>query len=393
MMKYCLCILILSVSFLNSCKNQEKVSEDQGVKIMAYISPPRSNFDPEKLPLDKLTHIIYSFTQVIGNEMKFKNDSSAIKLRMLVKQKKKYPHLKVMVACGGWGGSGGFSEMARSAENRKKFVESTIRFLNEFDLDGLDIDWEYPGLPGIGNPFIPEDKGNFTSLMRELREAMDATGKDYVLTFAAAGWERYFDHIDLDKVMAYVTYINIMSYDLAGGDDPYTSHHTNLGWVKMDDIKDYPAAAKILEEGDSTKPFSAEKIISFCIDKGVKPLQIVIGAAFYGKGWIGVAPPNNGLYQLARGAWKGQGRYSSIRENFEDKNGYKRFWDPVARAPFLFNAVDSIFITYEDTVSIRLKTEYAIKNGLAGIMFWQLGGDTGKDGLVDAIYTEKMKLK
>jgi chitinase len=312
---------------------------------------------------------------------------------MLVKQKKKYPHLKVMIACGGWGGSGGFSEMARSAGNRKKFVESTIRFISEFGLDGLDIDWEYPGLEGIGNPFIPEDKENFTSLMRELREAMDAIGKDQVLTFAAAGWEHYFDHIELDKVMPYVTYMNIMSYDLAGGNDPYTSHHTNLGWVRMDDIKDYPAANKIREEGDSTKPFSAEKIISFCMEKGVKPSQIVIGAAFYGKGWMGVSPQNNGLYQLARGPWKGQGRYSSIRENYEDKNGFIRFWDPVAKAPFLFNANDSIFITYEDTVSVRLKTEYAAKKGFAGIMFWQLGGDTDKDGLVNAIYAEKLRLK
>ena len=184
-----------------------------------------------------------------------------------------------------------------------------------------------------------------------------------------------------------------MSYDLAGGGDPFTSHHTNLGWVKMEDIEGTPAASKIREEGDYTKPFSAEKIISFCIEKGVKSAQIVIGAAFYGKGWMGVPPENNGLYQLNSGQWKGPGRYSSIREQFEDKNGYFRHWDTVAKAPFLYNPEDSIFISYEDTVSIRLKTEYAINEGLGGIMFWQLGGDTDKDGLVDAIYAEKISHK
>jgi len=70
---------------------------------------------------------------------------------------------------------------------------------------------------GIGNPFIPDDKENFSSLMRELRESLDKTGKGKVLTFAVAGWEEFFNHVELDKVMPYATYMNVMSYDLAGG--------------------------------------------------------------------------------------------------------------------------------------------------------------------------------
>jgi chitinase len=393
MKKTILLISVLSAISFYSCTMKDKSSMDKGIKVMAYYYPRWENFHPETLPLDKLTHIIFSFAKVIGNEMKFENDSTAIMLIKLVDQKKKHPHLKVMIACGGWGGSGGFSEMARSVENRKKFVESVVRFIKEYKLDGLDIDWEYPGMTGIGNPYIPEDKENFTSLMRELKEAMNEIGKDQDLTFAAAGWERFFDHVELDKVMPYVTFMNIMSYDLAGGEDPYTAHHTNLGWVKMKDIEGTPAVTKILEEGDSTKPWSAEKIISFCMGKGVKPGQIVIGAAFYGKGWKGVPPENNGLYQLNRGQWTGSGRYSSIREKYEDKNGFVRHWDSIAKAPFLYNARDSVFVSYEDTVSIRLKTEFAINTGLGGIMFWQLGSDANKDGLVDAIYAEKMRLK
>jgi chitinase len=393
MKKFGLVISILFIISFYSCTMKDKTTSDKGVKIMAYYYPRWENFNPETLPLGKLTHIIFSFTEVIGNEMKFRHDSSGLMLKMLVDQKKKHPQLKVMVACGGWGGSGGFSEMDRSAETRGKFVESTVRFIRDYKLDGLDIDWEYPGMTGIGNPYVPEDKENFTSLMHELREAMDKIGKEQVLTFAAAGWERFFDHVELDKVMPNVTYMNIMSYDMASGDDPYTAHHTNLGWVKMEDIKGTPAATKIREEGDSTKPWSAEKIISFCMEKGVKPSQIVIGGGFFGKGWKGVPPENNGLYQLNRGPWRGSGRYSSIREKYEDKNGFVRHWDAIAKAPYLYNSKDSIFISYEDTVSIRLKTKYAVSAGLAGIMFWQLAGDTEKDGLVDAIYAEKMRHK
>ncbi|MFC4872146.1 glycoside hydrolase family 18 protein [Negadavirga shengliensis] len=392
MKKYAPLISALLVVSIHACTTRASLPEDKELNVMAYYYAGWKQHDVEKLQLDKLTHIIYSFTEVIDNEMKFKNDSSALVLKNLLEQRERHPHLKVMIACGGWGGSGGFSDMARSEENRRKFVESAVRFLEEYQLDGLDIDWEYPGMKGIGNPFIPEDKENFTALMRELREGMDKLNDNLILTFAVAGWERFFDHVELDKVMPYADYMNIMSYDLAGGGDSYTSHHTNLGWVKMEDIEGTPAADKIRERGDLTKPFSAEKIIAYCMDKGIKAEQIVIGAAFYGKGWIGVPPDNNGLYQLNKGQWTGMGSYANLRQNFEDKGGFVRYWDPVAKAPYLYNPSDSIFISYEDTVSIRLKTDFALKNGLGGIMFWQLRGDTDKKGLLDAIYAEKMRV-
>ncbi|MBR9998232.1 MAG: chitinase, partial [Cyclobacteriaceae bacterium] len=131
---------------------------------MAYYVAPRDNYHPEELPLDQLTHIIFSITEVIDNEMKFKHEESSSKLSLLADQKRNHPHLKVMIACGGWGGSSGFSDMAASPGNRKKFVDSSIKFMEQYDLDGLDIDWEYPGLRGAGNPYIPEDKENFTAL-------------------------------------------------------------------------------------------------------------------------------------------------------------------------------------------------------------------------------------
>jgi chitinase len=384
-------LVMLSVLILSF--HSDRIKNDKGVNVMAYYYTRWANFKPDALPYDKLTHIIFSFTEVIDNEMKFPDDSLGLILKKLVKQKKRHQHLKIMVACGGWAGSGGFSEMARTPENRNKFVGSVVKFIRKNKLDGLDIDWEYPGMTGIGNPYLPEDKENFTALMCQLREGLNEIGEQQVLTFAAAGWEGFFDHVELDKLMHCANYINVMSYDFAGGSDPYTSHHTNLGWIKMEDIENTPAALKMIEEGDSTKPFSTEKIISYLINKGVNPAQIVIGSNFSGRAWQGVPPENNGLYQLNRGRWRGFGSYARIRENIEDKNGFVRYWDPVAKAPYLYNAKDSVFITYDDTMSVRLKTKYAAETGLGGIMFWQLGADAPENGLVDAIYAEKMKHK
>jgi chitinase len=360
---------------------------------MAYYYTRWNNFHPETLPLNKLTHIIFSFTEVIDGEMKFPEDTLGLMLKKLVKEKKKYPSLKVMVACGGWAGSKGFSEMARTDEGRKKFVASVLKFIKEYKIDGLDIDWEYPGLPGDNNPYLPEDKENFTKLMCELKTGMNTICDYLVLTWASSGWEMAFNFIELDKVMQCVNYVNVMSYDLAGGGDPYTSHHTNLGLVTMDDIKDTPAAVKMVEEGDSTKPFSTEKIVKFLLDKGVNPAQIVIGSNFSGRAWQGVPPENNGLYQLNRGRARLRASYSSIRESMEDANGFARYWDPIAKAPYLYNAKDSLFITYDDTMSVRLKTKFVAEKNLGGIMFWQLGADAPQDGLVDAIYAEKMRNK
>ena len=306
-----LIIIIPGLSF--EVKSQ---GDPNSIYVMGYYMAPRDNYNPEDLPLEKLTHIIYSFTVVIDNEMKFENPAQEGRLSLLVEQKRNHPELKVMIACGGWGGSGGFSEMAATKENRKKFVDSAVRFLLEYDLDGLDVDWEYPGMYAAGNPYMPEDKENFTSLMKELRETMDASGRKFTLTFASAGWENYYRYIELDKVMQYADYMNVMTYDAVGGGTPYTAHHTNLGWVKPEDVKDTPAYSIVEERGYVFVPRSAEKIIQFCIDKGVAPKQIIIGGAFYGKGWKGVSPDNNGLYQAHQGAWR-PGSYAKIKEEYE----------------------------------------------------------------------------
>ena len=380
--KHTFCFILLFISFSGYGNSNSNKSDK--IHVMGYYMAPRDNYQPQNLPLDKLTHIIFSFTEVIENEMKFGNFGSGEKLALLVEQKKNHPHLKVMIACGGWSGSGGFSDMAATSENRKIFVKSVISFIDEYNLDGLDMDWEYPGMYGAGNPYRPEDRENFTYLMKELRQAMDATGKKLILTFASAGWKKYYDYVDLDEVMKYADYMNVMTYDNVGGGTPYTAHHTNLGWVKPEHVKNTPAGSIIEERDYKLDPRSAEKIISFCIDKGVDPKQIVIGGAFYGKGWKGVSMDNNGLYQSNEGPIRNVS-YSKIVEDYENKNGYVRYWDPIARAPYLYNKEKKEFITYDDKTSIKLKTEYAIENGLGGIMFWQLRSDAEKDGLLDAI--------
>ncbi|MBS0011241.1 MAG: glycoside hydrolase family 18 protein [Bacteroidales bacterium] len=365
--------------------------DSTGVAVMAYYMA-RNNYSPYEIPVGELTHVIFSFTEVIDNRMAFLNPVSEDRLRELILQKQRNPGLKVMIACGGWGGSGGFSDMAASADKRKIFVESVMDFIDEYGLDGLDMDWEYPGLPGMGNPHRPEDRENFTALMKELREAMDATGRHLTLTFAAAGWDKYFDNIESLEVMKYADYINLMTYDFVGGSTPYTSHHTNLGHVSISDLEgteyhQYIQDSILSKEEAAWTPRSIEIIVDYCLGLEIKPEQIIVGAAFYGKSWKVKTTGNKGLYQPVRGAQTGWPSYSAILDTLENNANFVRHWDEKAQAPYIFNEKDSIFITFDDTASVKLKAQYVLENNLGGIMFWEQSQDTKKENrLLKAIF-------
>lgn len=359
--------------------------------IMAYYVPER-NFRPEEVPVEKLTHIIYSFTHVIDGEMKFREpENSDPKLKALVKQKSRNPDLKVMIACGGWGADG-FSDMALTGASRAKFIESASKFIEKYQLDGMDMDWEYPGISGAGTKARKEDTRNFTLLMKGLREMLDRFEAPKVLTFASAGWKRYFNYVEMNEVMKYADYTNVMTYDQVSGVSIYTGHHTPLGNVSEEDIEGTPFHAHLDSLNQSRNnpdsgPRSAQKIVDFLIGEGVDPNQIVIGAAFYGRVWKGVPPANNGLYQLSGGIATGWMAYHEIRSSYESDPNFERYWDDKAKAPYMYNARDSLMISYDDTVSVAEKTKYAMSKGLGGIMFWELGNDTKEKGsLLDAIY-------
>lgn len=371
-------------------QTQQEIPSHEPVIMAYYVAEP--NYEPEKITVEKLTHIIYSFTNVIDGEMKFRNPEDAgPKLEALVKQKERNPDLKVMIACGGWGADG-FSDMALTEEGRTKFITSTSQFIEKYKLDGVDMDWEYPGISGAGTMARDADTKNFTSLMKGLREMLDTFEEPKVLTFASAGWKRYYDFIEVNEVMKYADFTNVMTYDLVSGVSEFTGHHTALGGVSIEEIQGTPFHKhldSLYQNGRNSDPDprSTEKIVDYLIKNSVDPKQIVIGGAFYGRVWKGVVPENNGLYQRSGGMHIGWLAYNQIRKSYENDTDFKRYWDENAQAPYMYNAADSLMVSYDDTVSVARKTKYAMDKGLGGIMFWELGNDTKEEGsLLDAIY-------
>ncbi|MEM9856686.1 MAG: glycosyl hydrolase family 18 protein [Bacteroidota bacterium] len=90
-----------------------------------------------------------------------------------------------MISVSGWTWSGGFSDEVFTASSREKFANSAVAYLIRHNIDGIDLDWEYPGLPGNGNAHRPEDRENFSTALKLLREKLDSltevTNKDYLL--------------------------------------------------------------------------------------------------------------------------------------------------------------------------------------------------------------------
>ena len=177
---------------------------------------------PDKLPAEQFTQINYAFAKledgraVLGDPVR---DGKT--LRELTGLRKRNPDLKIVLSLGGWDDSAGFSDAAASAEGRRMFARSCVDLLLAHGLDGVDLDWEYPvsgGAPGVVHR--PQDKQNFTLLLRELREALDRQGrrdgKRYVLTIAGAVSGGYLNSIEPQAVAETVDHIFLMAYDLHG---------------------------------------------------------------------------------------------------------------------------------------------------------------------------------
>jgi chitinase len=341
--------------------------------VIAYIFVQDHVIDPAPIAAEKLTHINYAFANIKDGVIVegFKND--ARNFQALNSLKARNPKLKVLVSVGGWTWSGQFSDVALTKDSRRKFVDSTVAFLERYKLDGLDVDWEFPGQEGLHNVNRPQDKENCTALMADLRAALDKAGqkagKRFLLTMAVQAADEWLEHTEMGKVAESLDFANLMAYDQFEPDgDAITGHHAPLFT--------HPANPKHL---------SAAIAVSHFIAAGVPPAKIVLGVPFYGHAWGQVPATEHGLYQPGKDTKQRIAESFEMIDKLENKDGFVHYWDDISKAPFLYNADKLLFISYDDQESIRLKGRYVSDRGLGGVMFWEYSGDP-KNKLLDAIH-------
>ncbi len=270
------------------------------------------------------------------------------------------PALKFVLSIGGWG-AGGYSTMAMTAAGREDFAQAVKAALDEHNLDGVDMDWEYPCDGSAGIDYDPRDRENFTLLLTALREAVG----EKIVSIAAGAGEYYIRGTEMEKVAAICDYVQIMTYDMRNGMTYEAGHHTSL----------YASAGDVNNVG-------TDAMVNLFASAGVPLDRIVIGAAFYSRHWEQVPNVNQGLLQAAGTVGMFGPGYAQLASEYIGKNGWTRYWDDHAKAAYLFNG--SGLYSYDDPDSLRLKCAYVRERGLAGIMYWEHSCDESR-ALLSAI--------
>lgn len=307
-----------------------------------------------------MTHINYAFAELYVVDsvyQTFKLQGKESRFKQIVDLKKKKPSLKILLSfTHGTSNSdnsqgGGFSALAKSDTDRKKFAQDCLDFCKKWGIDGIDIDWEFPGISWSGHACDKEvDVANHILLMKQLRETL---GEDYLLTYAGYVFDatgsaenKNWKYIDVKAVDPYVDWVNIMTYNMTS--QAHSALNNPKLWV------------------------DCKRAVKHYTEKGVAPSKLVLGVPFFGWGEV---------------TWS----YKSIIA--KDKTKYKiDNWDVASSVPYVTEiATGKRLCAYDNPQSIVMKGDFARGAGLKGMMSWQYDQDDAKLTLNKAMWQATMK--
>ena len=334
----------------------------------------------------KLTHLVYAFGQIYHDEKingEYRpggtvvpedqpellgtlalSDSARSDLSHMSELKEQNPELKIMLSVGG-GTCPGWAKATADADARKKFIDSCVAAVEEYHLDGIDLDWEFPG-HGNAIDHNPNDKENFESLIREMRAAL---GDEKLLTIAASSKDFYLtESCNLPAVIDELDFVNVMSYTM-------TTYPTCYHNSALHPSEKFPAANVPLE--------SCDEVMEYYTSAGIAPEKLNVGTAFFSK--IPPAATKSALdlstLQEVLGITGITMNYQQLLEKVLNNpdSGFVREWDEVAMVPYLTypdkNDIPQFAITYEDPESLQYKAQFIQQNNYGGAVIWQLRQD------------------
>lgn len=406
------------------------------------IGDEEGNFYPEQIPADQITHLNFAFLDFDSQgELKFCNDDRLLQFPQILEQIDEMPmgirllqslnkirrenaNLRLGISVGGWAKSGDFTPVASDAKIRSRFIENIIMFLKYMELDYVDLDWEFPGekrfgdaiddINDEGTPYgAIEDREYFTLLLKELRQALDSCevkeGKYYELTVTLpAGAARLEGCIDVKSVFETVDFVSMMTYDFHGPWENRAMHQSAL----YKNAKDPMGAAG----------FAVDTCVDYLLSKGVAAEKIIVGVAFYTRGWEKVQDNGGvsglpGLFGKAQmvnqdvdksdtfgadnflpvrkgygGRKGGVWAYRTIEALKERYPGLVYYFDEEAKAPYYYSE-NGAFFTFDDSASIEAKALYVKEKGLGGLIGWMQSQDaqSNKESKVRDALTRSMK--
>ncbi|MBF6024562.1 glycoside hydrolase family 18 protein [Lysobacter niastensis] len=339
-----------------------------------------------RIPADRITHLFYAFARIEDGRCVVAADAGE-HFAELAKLKRAHPRLRTLISIGGWE-AGGFSDAALSEESRKRFVASCIAMFfdqHRGSFDGVDIDWEFPVYGGPKHIVArPQDRENMTRLAQEFRRQLDALDKQrrqaLLLTAALPAGRMQSDgpydparSFDLAALGNTLDFINLMSYDMGTAFSAVATFNAPLREVPADPL-----------DPELRRWNNVEGAVDYYLQHGVLASKLVLGVPFYGRGFRVSTDANDGLYQPYSGTYDA-GNWSDIKGKLLGNPQWQQHWHPIAQTPWLFNAAERIFVSYEDPKSIGLRAQLAKDRSLRGVFMWELTGDDEQHSLLQAM--------
>ncbi|KAI8080054.1 glycosyl hydrolases family 18-domain-containing protein [Halteromyces radiatus] len=359
-----------------------------------YAKYPVSQID-----FSKYTHINYAFAILISGATPTYTDPQQVETQLpQLVSAAHAKNAKVLLSVGGWSGCLTYSTVAADASQRQTFINWNIGEIKKYNLDGIDLDWEYPGSQGAGCNVVDlqNDAKNYLTLLQELRAALDSSfpagSKEisiacHVRTFKVPGGYM----TDVSDYVKVIDRFNLMTYDINGA------------WNSTSG----PNAPFNFEPGLGDADSFVSSINNW-MSAGVPASKIIPGVAFYGRSATATVdmsktnqyqpqnagnPPsgdsNDAYWQdpycsKDPGGVSGVWRYANLRSQgvlttpTTAASPWIRNWDNITQTPWLFNPTTKDFISYDDPTSVGIKTDYALSKNLGGLMVWSVDEDNGE---------------